>query len=90
MAETKELTAEEIGARVRPYVDGRMVGKIRLTVDEAHIYPSNGYWRVPVRPSVWPNPLFPYYEALAEIEDEVQSREGLKVIISTGEPTDEE
>ncbi len=33
---------------------------------------------------------FPYYETLAEIEDEVQEREGLKVTIASGEPLTEE
>ena len=61
-----------------------------LDVDDACIHLRNGYWNIPIRPSQWPDPLFPYYEALAEIEDRVQEREGLKVNIASGEPLPEE
>lgn len=87
-----ELTQEQVAARIRPYLGGRRVGDtgITLSVDASYIYRSNGYWRIPIRPSVWPNPLFPYYEALADLENEVQEKEGIKVTMASGEPTEED
>ena len=86
MIMTETLSPQEVAARVRPYVTERHIGDIALQVDDARIHLRNGYWNIPVRPSRWPDPLFPYYEALAEIEDQVQEREGLKVTIASGEP----
>jgi len=80
------LFPQEVARRVRPYVTGRQIGDIALWVDDARIHLRNGYWNIPIRPSRWPDPLFPYYEALAEIEDQVQENEGLKVTIASGEP----
>jgi hypothetical protein len=85
-----ELSPAEVATRVRPYVTGKSIGDIALSVDDARIALRNGYWRVPVRPSREPNPLFPYYEALADIEDEVQEKEGIKVTIASGDPTESE
>jgi hypothetical protein len=86
MAPVETLSPLEVARRVRPYVTGRHVGDIALSVDDARIHLRNGYWNIPIRPSRWPDPLFPYYETLAEIEDEVQEKEGLKVTIASGEP----
>lgn len=84
------LSPQEVAVRVRPYVTAKHVGDIALRMDDARIHLRNGYWNIPVRPSRWPNPLFPYYETLAEIEDEVQEHEGLRVTIASGEPLTEE
>lgn len=84
------LSVQEVALRVRPYVTRRHIGDIALRVDDGRIHLRNGYWNIPVRPSRWPNPLFPYYETLAEIEDEVQEQEGLKVTLASGEPLTEE
>ena len=55
-------------------------------MDDAGIQLRNDYWRIPIRPSREPDPLFPYYEALADLEDEVQENEGIKVTIASGNP----
>lgn len=86
---SETLSPNEVALRVRPYVVGRHLGDIALTLDEVRIHLRNGYWNIPVRPSHWPNPLFPYYEMLADIEDKVQENEGLKVTIASGEPITE-
>ncbi len=86
MLNGETLSSEDVALRVRPYVMDRHIGDIALSVDDARIHLRNGYWNIPVRPSRWPNPLFPYYETLAEIEDEVQEKEGLKVTLASGEP----
>ena len=86
------LTAEQVADKVRPYLEGRVVnGKIRLSVDNEDIWYSHdsGYWRVPIRPSIWPRPTFPYYEELADIEDAIQENEGLKISLASGEPVED-
>lgn len=90
MTDGETLSPRQVAVRVSPYVTGRHIGDIALRVDDEHISLRNGYWNIPIRPSRWPNPLFPYYETLAEIEDEVQEKEGLKVTIASGEPLVEE
>lgn len=87
---SETMTPQEVADRVRPYVANKKVGTISLSIDEARIQLRNGYWRVPVRPAVEPKPLFAYYEALAEIDDEIQDREDIKVTISSGDPLSEE
>jgi hypothetical protein len=85
-----ELSPREVAERVRPYVNSKFVGDISLSVDEARVHLRNGYWRVPVRPSREPKPLFAYYEALADLEEEVQEKEGLRVTIASGDPLTDE
>ncbi len=84
-----ELTAAEVANRVRPYVAKTSVGDITLWLNEAGIRLQNDYWRIPIRPSREPEPLFPYYEALADLEEEMQEKEGLKISISSGDPLNE-
>ena len=83
---SETLTPQKVADRVRPYVAGKKVGIISLSMDEIGIHLQNGYWRVPIRPSVEPQPLFPYYEALADLEDEIQDGEDIKVTIASGDP----
>lgn len=86
---TDELMPQDVAIRVNPYVTGKSLGDISLHVDDARIHLRNGYRRVPVRPSREPDPLFPYYEMLADIEDEVQEKEGIRVTIASGDPLEE-
>ncbi len=91
MIESATLTPQIVADRVRPYLTGKHIGDISLMLDESRIQLQNDYWRIPVRPSSEPNPLFPYYEALADIEDEVQEKEGIRVTMASGNPlTDDE
>ncbi len=83
---TIELTATDVANRVRPYVAKKTIGDITLSLDDTRILLRNGYCRIPIRPSREPHPLFPYYEALADLEDELQENEGLKVTIASGNP----
>lgn len=87
---TSEITAADVAERVRPYIDTFRVGNITLHLVEPGIYVFHGYWRIPVRPSHEPEPLFPYYEALANLEQELQDETGLKVSLSSGEPLTED
>ena len=81
-----ELTAQDVALKVRPYVAKTSVGDITLWLDEARIKLQNEYWRIPIRPSKEPKILFQYFEALADLEEEMQANEGIKVSISSGEP----
>ena len=83
---SETLTVQEVANRVRPYVANKKVGAISLTVDEARIRLQNDYWRISIRPSSEPEPIFPYYEALADLEDEIQTGEGIKVTIASSDP----
>ena len=83
---TTELTPVEVAAIVRPYVAKMTVGDITLWLDEARIRLQNEYWRIPIRPSREPQPLFPYYEALADLEEAIQDFEHIKVSIASGDP----
>jgi len=89
MMTTTEMTATDVANRVRPYVAQKTIGDITLSVDEARIKLRNDYWRIPIRPSREPEKLCPYYEALADLEDEVQENEGIKVTIASGDPLTE-
>jgi len=84
------LTSQEIADKVRPYLQGRRIGDISLTLDESRIHLRNDYWRIPIRPSHWPERTFAYYEELADLEDEVQTKEGIKVTTASGDPLDAE
>ena len=86
---TIELTPKDVASRVRPYVAKKTVGDVTLWLDKAHIRLQNDYWRIPIRPSREPHPLFPYFEALADLEEEMQEKEGIKVSISSGDPLTE-
>ena len=87
---SETLTPQEVADRVRPYVATKKVGAISLSIDEPRIRLQHGYWRIPIRPSLEPQPLFSYYEALADLEDEIQEREGIKVTMASGNPLTEE
>ena len=90
----KIRTAQEVAEIVRRYTDGRIVQILRnkpesditLTVDEKGIQHVNGWWRVPVYPSKWPERTSPFYEELGIIEDQMRDDEHLDVLLSAGEP----
>ena len=89
MNDSNGLTAEQVADRVRPYVAGRTVGDVTLTLDEARIHLRNDYWRIPIRPSHFPERLAPYYEELAIIEEQIEEREGLHVTVASGNALNE-
>lgn len=86
---TTDLTPTEVATRLRPYVAKTTIGDITLWLDEARIRLKNDYWKIPIRPSREPERLFPYFEVLADLQDEMQEKEGLKVSIVSGDPLTE-
>ena len=83
---TKAIVAE----KVRQELQGVEVSGITLQVEEADVRKIDNWWRVPVRPSRWPRRMFELYEVLAEVEDNLQEREHLNILLATGTPLDEE
>lgn len=45
------------------------------------VQPAQEWWYVPVRPSVQPPKRCEYYEALAEVENEMQKPEGITLLL---------
>jgi len=39
------------------------------------------WWYIPVKPSAIPQRSFPYYEALADVEEELEQKEKLDVVL---------
>ncbi len=83
---TKEVVAEKVRAELKHV----QVNGVTLEVVDADVYKVDNWWRVPVRPSRWPKRMFELYEALAEVEDDLQEREHLNILLATGYPLEEE
>lgn len=71
---------------VRPYLEHHSVNGITFDVVPDKIRKIDNWWRVPIRPSQWPERVFPLYEVLAEIEDELRDNNHLDILLSLGEP----
>jgi hypothetical protein len=82
-------TVGEVAGKVRNLLQNHAVAGIALEVLEDEIRWRDGWWHVVVRPSEWPKKRYEYYEALAEIEEDLQENEHLNVLIATGEPISE-
>ena len=80
--------AQMVAAKVRRYIQNRPPGGVTLEVIEEGVRKVDNWWRVPVRPGAWPANRCEYYDALAEIEDEIQENENLDILIATAEPAE--
>ena len=85
-----EVTKERVAEKVRERLKGVAVTGITIEVGESGIQKVDDWWRVPIRPSRWPKRMFEFYEVLAEVEDDLQEREHLNILLATGEPLEEE
>ncbi len=83
---TLQLSAMEVVARVRSYVEQVKVGDVTLRLDEENIQLRTDYWRLPVRPSRDPENFYDYVEALAKLENEIEAKEKIKIMIASGNP----
>ena len=79
-------TKEAVADKVREYLKECHPGGATLVVIESGVRQEEHWWYVPIRPSAWPDRMFEYYEALAEIEEQLEEREQLKVLLVSGEP----
>ena len=84
------MTKKEAAQKVRERLVGRTPGGVTLCVMDADVYKTGKYWRVPVNFSRWPERTFDLYEALAEVEDDLQEEEHLNILLATGEPLEED
>lgn len=80
------MERHEVAQKVQEYIRDRHPGGIDLSVIEPEIEQIDYWWRVPVRPSAWPEKRYEYYEALADIEGELQEKENLNILIATAAP----
>ncbi len=85
-----ELNKQSVAQKVREYLQNNHPGGVTLEVVENDIHQVDYWWRVPVRPSAWPLKRYEYYEALADIESDIQEKEHLNILIATGEPLETE
>src|SRR5947209_5448518 len=59
---------------------------LTLEVDEQAIVQINGQWRIPIRPSREPEKRYEYYEALTEVELDLEESEDLNVFLAPSDP----
>lgn len=76
-----EETKTDVAQTVRTHLQGSRPGGATLDVIESDIRKIDGWWRVPVRPSQEPKHTFEYYDALAQIEEEISEKTRLKVLL---------
>jgi len=70
-----------VAKAVRKYIKDRHPGGATLEVVEQDIRKEEYWWQVPVRPSIEPRKRYEYYEALADVEGEVEEKENLTVFL---------
>jgi hypothetical protein len=80
------MSKTEIIELVRRYTDATRLRDIYFVVDEKGVIVGDGWYRVPVRPSRLPERLFEFYELLVETGEEIAEKEGINVLLMTGEP----
>lgn len=68
-------------AAVRRLLQSRHPGGVTLEVVPDGVRQDQDWWYVPVRPSAQPPKRYEYYEALAEVENELQKSEQLTVLL---------
>ena len=82
--------AQKMAQKVRERLVGVTPGSVTLSVVDADVYRTGEYWRVPVNFNRWPERTFELYEALAEVEDDIQEREHFNILLATGVPLEED
>ena len=75
-----------VAQAVRQYIQDRHPGSAVLEVVEQGIRKEEYWWYVPVRPSVEPEKRYEYYEALADVEEELAENEKLTVFLVPAGP----
>jgi hypothetical protein len=76
-----KVDKRSVAEAVRKYLEDRHPSGLTLEVDEQGVRQEQYWWYVPVRPSQEPPKLFEYYEALAEVEGEIEENENLTVLL---------
>ena len=84
------MTKKEVAQKVRERLTDVTLGGVTLCVVDADIYKTGKYWRVPVSFSRWPAQMSDFYRAMAEVEEDIQEREHLNILLATGMPLEED
>lgn len=85
-----KLSKALVADKVRERLVGVHPGGVTLEVVEKNIYQIDQWWRVPIRPSRWPERVSDFYESLAEVATDLLEKDHLDVIFFTGAPLEEE
>lgn len=72
---------QAIAQVVRDYIRDRHPGGITLEVVEQGVRHEDYWWYVPIRPSKEPQKRYEFYETLADVENELEENEHLKVLL---------
>ena len=84
------ITKQEVAQTVRERLANVKPGGVTLHVADTDIRKIGNWWYVPVRPSRWPKRLSDFYKALAEVEEDIQEREHLSILLATGLPLEDD
>ena len=82
-------TIEQVIDAVRKQLKDHHPGGAVLEVVTQGIRQNQDWWYVPVRPSIQPTKRYEYYEALANVENELQKSENLTVLLVPTVPESE-
>ncbi len=74
-------TEQQVIDAVSKHLKNQHPGGAELKVLARGIRHEQEWWYVPVRPNVQPARRYEYYEALAEVENELQKSEGITVLL---------
>ena len=75
-----ESIAQEIVARVRPYLERSPIDNTVPEIIEDALHLEEDWWYVPVRLNTQVAHTYQYYDMLTDIEDEIKEQEHLKVL----------
>ena len=76
-----EQTPQEVARMVRQYLQQQHPDGASLEVIEDGIYQEHAIWYVPILASHEPSKRYAYYEALAEVETDLQENDDLNVLL---------
>jgi hypothetical protein len=72
--------AQEIVARVRPYLERNPIGETAPEIIEDALHLEEDWWYIPIRLQAGKMRAYEYYDLLTDVEDEIKEREHLKVL----------
>src|SRR6266852_5293669 len=81
-----ELSPQLVAEKVAQYLKECHPGGVTIEVDPDGIVKGEFEWRVRVRPSHEPRRLMEYYEALTDVEMELDEQEHLNVFLVPSDP----
>jgi hypothetical protein len=84
----REVSEQDVVHLVRRSLQIHHPANITIDVIENDIRQQNGFWYITVRPSTQPSKTFEYYEALAEVESEIEENENVNVLLMPSMPAD--